>query len=75
MDEAGPALEPAWADRLPDGTPGVLTGDADTDRGARRLGRTRAGGLVGHLPVPLDADTQMVLASALALRLTWIQST
>ncbi|WP_328965538.1 hypothetical protein [Streptomyces virginiae] len=27
-------LEPAGAGRLPDGTPGVLTGDADTDRGA-----------------------------------------
>lgn len=67
-------LEESWTDRLPAGTRGTLTGDGDTDRKALdawAAGGT--GGLVEKMPVHLDEDTRLVLASALALRLRWIQ--
>ncbi|MBT2448776.1 proteinase inhibitor I4 serpin [Streptomyces sp. ISL-43] len=67
-------LEERWTDRLPAGTRGTLTGDGDTDREALDAWASdRTGGLVEKMPVHLDEDTRLVLASALALRLRWIQ--
>ncbi|MGG8407999.1 serpin family protein [Streptomyces sp. 12297] len=67
-------LEEAWADRLPHGTHGVLTGDADADRKALDgWAKRQTDGRVDHMPVPLDADPPMVLASAFGLRTKWIR--
>ncbi|MCB5169053.1 serpin family protein [Streptomyces bambusae] len=67
-------LSEGWTGRLPAGTRGQLTGDADADRTTLDEWAVRqTGGLVDHMPVPLDTDPPMVLASALALRLKWIR--
>lgn len=67
-------LEERWTDRLPDGTRGALTGDDDIDRKALDAwAADRTGGLIEKMPVHLDRETRLVLASALALRLRWIQ--
>lgn len=67
-------LEERWADRLPAGTRGDLTGDGEADRGALDAwAAERTDGLVEAMPVPLDEDPRLVLASALSLRLRWIQ--
>ncbi|WP_327302645.1 serpin family protein [Streptomyces sp. NBC_01298] len=67
-------LEAAWSARLPAGTRATLTGDEDTDRKALDAwAADRTDGLVEKMPVPVDEETRCVLASALALRLRWIQ--
>ncbi|MFE1412726.1 serpin family protein [Streptomyces sp. NPDC058746] len=67
-------LEERWSAQLPPGTRGGLTGDADTDRKALDAWASdRTGGLIEHMPLPVTEDTLLVLASALALRLRWIQ--
>ncbi|RSS71759.1 serpin family protein [Streptomyces sp. WAC06614] len=67
-------LEPAWTEALPDGTRGGLTGDPATDRAALDAWVARCTrGLIERLPTEVDAETLLVLASALALRLKWIQ--
>ncbi|MCX5402838.1 proteinase inhibitor I4 serpin [Streptomyces sp. NBC_00335] len=65
-------LETAWSDRLPAGTRSVLTGDEDTDRKALDAwAAERTGGLVEQMPVEVGPHVDLVLASALALCLTW----
>ncbi|AWT45275.1 MULTISPECIES: serpin family protein [Streptomyces] len=65
-------LREAWEAGLPVGAHGVLTGDEDTDRGALDAWAARhTGGLVEAMPVVLEKDTELVLASALALRTRW----
>ncbi|MDD9380677.1 serpin family protein [Streptomyces sp. ZAF1911] len=67
-------LEAAWAARLPAGTRSVLTGDEDTDRKALDAwAAERTGGLVEKMPVEVGPHVELVLASALALHLTWEQ--
>ncbi|MFF1409196.1 serpin family protein [Streptomyces sp. NPDC058289] len=67
-------LEEAWSARLPAGTRGTLTGDGDTDRKALDAwAADRTDGLVEQMPVPVDEETRFVLASALMLRMRWIQ--
>ncbi|MFE9629923.1 serpin family protein [Streptomyces sp. NPDC006463] len=67
-------LEDAWSAHLPPGARGVLTGDEDTDRQALDAwAADRTGRLIGRLPVPLGKDALLVLASALALGLRWLQ--
>ncbi|MER5931935.1 serpin family protein [Streptomyces sp. NPDC002054] len=67
-------LEEPWAAGLPPGTRGELTGSPDTDRAVLDgWAAERTGGLIDRMPVPVSADTLLVLASALALRLTWLQ--
>ncbi|MET9958351.1 serpin family protein [Streptomyces sp. NPDC006326] len=67
----------SWTDALPAGARGVLTGQADTDREALDAwAAERTGGLIERMRVALPsgpAAVQLVLASALALRLKWIQ--
>ncbi|MGW1776133.1 serpin family protein [Streptomyces sp. NPDC002104] len=67
-------LEAAWAARLPAGTRGILSGDAETDAAALDAwARERTDGLIERMPVPVDEETRFVLASALTLRTRWIQ--
>lgn len=61
-----------WAAGLPAGTHGVLTGDEGTDR--RTLDAWAAkhtGGQIDRMPVTLQPNTALVLATALALRTDW----
>ncbi|MFZ3495239.1 serpin family protein [Streptomyces sp. 5.8] len=65
-------LEAAWSARLPAGTRSTLTGDEDTDRKALDAwAAERTGGLVEQMPVEAGPHVDLVLASALALNLTW----
>ncbi|MCJ0869424.1 serpin family protein [Streptomyces sp. AP-93] len=67
-------LEEAWSARLPAGTRSVLTGDEDADRKALDAwAAERTGGLVEQMPVEVGPHVDLVLASALALNLTWEQ--
>ncbi|MFJ9564347.1 serpin family protein [Streptomyces fuscichromogenes] len=67
------AVREAWAAGLPAGAHGVLTGDAAADRKALDTwAADRTGGLVERMPVQLTEDTELVLASALAMRTRWL---
>ncbi|MFE6846632.1 serpin family protein [Streptomyces sp. NPDC057686] len=67
-------LYESWSAGLPDGARGTLTGDEDTDRKALDgWAADRTGGLIERMPLVLERDTLLVLASALTLRLKWIQ--
>ncbi|MFI6618194.1 serpin family protein [Streptomyces sp. NPDC050528] len=67
-------LREAWAAGLPAEAHGVLTGDLDADRTALDTwAAKRTGGLIERMPVALTDDTQLVLASALALRTEWLR--
>ncbi|MFE2323158.1 serpin family protein [Streptomyces sp. NPDC059385] len=67
-------LEETWSGQLPPGTRGGLTGDEAVDRKALDAWASdRTGGLIERMPVRVTEDTLLVLASALALRLRWIQ--
>ncbi|KOU22682.1 serpin family protein [Streptomyces sp. WM6368] len=72
--EAGLPLEEDWSAKLPAGARGRLTGDPGTDAEALDAWASdRTGGLIEHMPVSLDKGSLLVLASALTLRLRWIQ--
>ncbi|MFG2459148.1 serpin family protein [Streptomyces sp. NPDC048523] len=69
-------LEPReeWAAGLPTDAHGVLTGDPALDqRELDAWADKRTGGLIERMPVEVRADTALVLASALALRTTWLR--
>ncbi|MFJ7271717.1 serpin family protein [Streptomyces sp. NPDC099050] len=67
-------LEADWSARLPAGTRATLTGDEDTDRKALDAwAAERTDGLVERMPVDVGPHVELVLASALALHLTWEQ--
>ncbi|WP_413802271.1 serpin family protein [Streptomyces iranensis] len=67
-------IRPEWEAALPPGVRSTLTGDAERDRkeldgwAARR---TR--GAIAEMPVPLTADTRLVLAGALTVETAWLQ--
>lgn len=63
----GPTLS-AWSERLP--AP-VERGPVPSPAAADRWAADRTGGLVDGFPVAVDARTVLVLASALATRVTW----
>ncbi|MEU3296354.1 serpin family protein [Streptomyces longwoodensis] len=66
-------LREQWAAGLPADAHGVLTGDRPADRRALDAwAARRTGGLIDQMPVTLAKDTEMVLASALALRTQWL---
>ncbi|WP_226484841.1 serpin family protein [Streptomyces parvulus] len=72
----GRALEPRgeWTAGLPHGAHGVLTGDAGTDGPALDgWAARRTGGLIERMPVAVTPETELVLASALALRTRWLR--
>ncbi|MFC5215066.1 serpin family protein [Streptomyces coerulescens] len=67
-------LREGWRAGLPAAAHGVLTGDPAADKGALDAwAAKRTGGLIGEMPVPLTEDTELVLASALALRTKWLR--
>ncbi|WP_330299997.1 serpin family protein [Streptomyces sp. NBC_00503] len=67
-------LEEPWAAGLPEGAHGFLTSDEEADRKALDAwAADRTGGLIERMPVEVDEETLLVLASALTLRLRWIQ--
>ncbi|GAA2649878.1 serpin family protein [Streptomyces vastus] len=67
-------LREEWAKGLPAQTHGVLTGDEATDRAALDgWAAQRTGGLVERMPAVLTPDTELVLASALAMRTQWLR--
>lgn len=66
-------LREQWTAGLPAGAHGVLTGDLPADhRALDAWAAQRTGGLIDRMPVLLAKDTEMVLASALALRTRWL---
>ncbi|MFJ7169200.1 serpin family protein [Streptomyces globosus] len=67
-------LDPEWAAGLPEEAQGTLGGDPAADRVLLdEWAAARTGGLVDRRPVEPTADTRLVLASALALRLRWLR--
>ncbi|MGW0817598.1 serpin family protein [Streptomyces viridiviolaceus] len=67
-------LREEWEAGLPAGAHGVLTGDEAADKEALDAwAAKRTGGLVERMPVAVSPDTEMVLASALALRTRWLR--
>ncbi|MCX4539707.1 serpin family protein [Streptomyces sp. NBC_01565] len=70
--KAGLALEERWLAELPQGARGELSGDTEADtKSLDAWASERTGGLIEKMPVELGEETLLVLASALALRLTW----
>ncbi|MET7744874.1 serpin family protein [Streptomyces sp. NPDC005385] len=66
-------LREAWAAGLPADAHGVLTGEPEPDQRALDAWTVnRTGGLIDRMPVTLTEDTEMVLASALAMRTQWL---
>ncbi|WP_327407095.1 serpin family protein [Streptomyces sp. NBC_01288] len=66
------AVREEWRAGLSAGTHGVLTEDLPASQRALDVwAAERTGGLVERMPVTLDEDVLMVLASALALRTEW----
>lgn len=67
-------LREEWAARLPTEAHGVLTGDVETDGAALDAWAVRrTGGLIERMPVAVAPGTDLVLASALALRTRWLR--
>jgi serine protease inhibitor len=63
---------PEWLDGLPPATRGRLTGDATADQAALDDWASRhTNGLIRRMPGNLGPETRLVLASALAVELTW----
>ncbi|MBW5485921.1 hypothetical protein [Streptomyces bambusae] len=70
---AGLPLEERWLAGLPAGTRGDLTGDPATDRAALDgWAAERTGGLIPRMPVAEPGRALLVLATALALKVTWL---
>jgi hypothetical protein len=67
-------LEPAWALTLPEHTLGRLSGDPSVD-GPRldEWAKQSTDGRIPQLPVDLDEDAVLVLASGLLARTRWLQ--
>jgi hypothetical protein len=67
-------LREPWGAGLPTEAHGVLTGELRADQEALDAwALKRTGGLIERMPVVLRDDTEMVLASALALRTEWLR--
>jgi serine protease inhibitor len=67
-------LREEWETGLPVDALGVLTGDPALDqREMDAWAAKRTGGLIERMPVEARDDTELVLASALALRTTWLR--
>lgn len=72
--QARAQVRPDWRDELPSGTYGELTGDASVDKPVLdRWASERTGGLIERFPVECGPELMLTLATALALRTTWVQ--
>lgn len=61
------SLHEDWAAQLPEGVVGELSDQAALDRWASE----GTGGLIDRFPLDIDADTKLMIASALAARVHW----
>ncbi|MFI8860397.1 serpin family protein [Streptomyces prasinus] len=67
-------VEPTWLDRLPPGVHGQLTGDPLSDRLHLDTWAAKCTqGQIDAMPVTVNDETLLVLASALTLRTDWIR--
>lgn len=67
-------LRERWEAGLPAGAHGVLTGDLGADKRALDAwAAKRTGGLIEEMPLRLTDDTELALASALAVRAKWLR--
>ncbi|WP_067483521.1 serpin family protein [Actinomadura hibisca] len=67
-------LRPSWTDALAPNSHGVLSGVPETDQAhLDAWASEQTGGLIPAMPVTVDERTLLVLASALAVRTTWLQ--
>ncbi|MFB6823804.1 serpin family protein [Streptomyces virginiae] len=67
-------LEESWSAKLPAGARGTLSGVPVADaKGLDAWATERTGGLIEHVPVSWPEHTRLVLASALALRVRWVE--
>ncbi len=67
-------LRKSWLDRVPAGVHGELSGAPGTDQ--QRLdtwASEHTDGLIERMPVKVDLDTVLVLASALTVRTRWVE--
>ncbi|MCW2916578.1 MAG: hypothetical protein JWN52_4646 [Actinomycetia bacterium] len=65
-------LNPAWLDEVPLDAQGKLTGDLEADKsGLDAWAAEQTDGLIKSMPVQLDTETLLVLASALTVRTAW----
>ncbi|THV30896.1 serpin family protein [Glycomyces paridis] len=66
------ALDPDWVAGLPVGAVGSLTGDLVADQAALDAwADEHTDGLIDRMPITLDEEIRLVLASALLVRTTW----
>lgn len=71
---AGFPLRREWADRLPPGAHGTITGAAETDQPVLDAwAKANTGGRIARFPVTVDRDTRLLLTGALAVETTWTQ--
>ncbi|MFJ4890006.1 serpin family protein [Streptomyces sp. NPDC088788] len=67
-------LEPAWRDKLPPAVQGQFTGDRVRDQAHLDAWAAKCtDGRIDAMPVTVNEETQLVLASALTLRTDWIR--
>ncbi|MGW1890610.1 serpin family protein [Streptomyces sp. NPDC002004] len=67
-------VHPEWQAALPEGVHGALAGEPVLDRKELDAWASRhTDGAIPSMPVPLSADTLLVLAGALLVRTTWLQ--
>ncbi|GAA2745219.1 serpin family protein [Kitasatospora cinereorecta] len=65
---------PSWLADLPAGAHGTLAGDEATDRARLDAWASRStDGQIDRMPLEIDGTTRLVLASALAVRTSWLQ--
>ncbi|MFJ6772112.1 serpin family protein [Kitasatospora sp. NPDC091257] len=67
-------IERSWLAALPERVHGQLTGDAASDQARLDAwAATCTGGQIPSMPVTVEPDTRLVLASALTVRTDWIR--
>ncbi|MGV9269525.1 serpin family protein [Kitasatospora sp. NPDC003701] len=67
-------IEQSWLTALPERVHGQLTGDAVSDQARLDAwAATSTDGQIPSMPVTVETDTQLVLASALTVRTDWIR--
>ncbi|MCH7230864.1 hypothetical protein L0U85_08375 [Glycomyces sp. L485] len=66
-------LDPDWTEKLPQEAVGALTGEIDADKATLDLWASEGtDGLIERMPLDLTRPIDLVLASALMVRTTWL---
>lgn len=67
-------VRPQWRESVGADTVGTLTGNPETDQAVLDdWARLRTGGLIDHFPIELHPEILLVLATAIAMRTTWVR--